>query len=294
MISPFVRRLRLAAELIGLRRQHGYSAHQLADRIGITRSSLSRLENGHVSPDLGVVMKILDLFQVEQQRWEQIIGIARDAQARGWWTRHADQMGVRQALHADLEAGAAAIREYQLTLLPGLLQTPAYVEARLHADPETHTSPHDPTHALQARETRQRLVLRDDGPAYDVILDEIAVRRHAVPAHVAGTQLDHIIELGHEQTNVTIQVLPVSAMIAKIPRSAFVVYGYHDADDPVVTTVDTITKDHVLTDVNHPEQVSRYLALYEHLQQAALDPSDSLDFLTRLAEKMAYRQEGDP
>jgi hypothetical protein len=198
-------------------------------------------------------------------------------------------MGVRQALHADLEAGATTIREYQLTLLPGLLQTPTYTEARLHADPDTHTTQHDPTHALQARETRQRLVLRDDGPTYHVILDEIAVRRHAVPAHVAGDQLDHIIDLGHEQTNVTIQVLPVAAVIAKIPRSAFVIYGYHDPDDPVVTTVDTITKDHVLTDVEHPEQVRRYLALWEHLSLAALNASDSLDFLIRLAERLAHQ-----
>lgn len=289
MISPFVRRLRLAAEVVRLRDEHGYSAHQLAEQIEISKTSLSRLENGRVSPDLGVIMKILELFHVNEQRWEQIIGIARDAQARGWWTRHTDQMGVRQALHADLETGAATIREYQLTLLPGVLQTTTYTEARLRADPDTHPPQFDPIHALRARETRQRLVLRDDGPAYHVILDEIAVRRHAVPPHIAGAQLDHIIHLGHDQTNVVVQVLSVTAVIAKVPRSAFVIYSYHDPDDPVVTTVDTITKDHVLTDVEHSEQVRRYLALWEHLQHAALSPSDSLDFLIRLAEKIAHQ-----
>jgi predicted transcriptional regulator len=68
------------------------------------------VENGRVAPDLQVIMRILDLFKVEEQKWRQIEAIARDAQARGWWTRHADQMGVRQALYADLEAGAATIR----------------------------------------------------------------------------------------------------------------------------------------------------------------------------------------
>lgn len=288
MVSPFVRRLRLAAELVALRERHGYSAQQLADHISIARSSLSRLENGHVAPDLGVIMKVLDLFQVERPRWEQIIAIARDAQARGWWTRHTDQMGVRQALHAELEAGAATIREYQLTLLPGLLQTRTYTEARVHAD-RADPAHYDPTHALQARETRQRLILQPDGPTYHVILDETAVRRHAAPADIVGAQLDHIVQLGHDQNNVTIQVLPVAAALNDIPRSAFILYSYQDPDDPVVATVDTITDDHVLTDVEHPKQVRRYLALYEHLQQAALSPTDSLDFLAGLAEELAHQ-----
>lgn len=292
MISPFVRRLRLGIELVRLREQHGHSAHHVADKIGISRTSLSRVENGHVAPDLHVIIRILDLFQVDEQKRRQIEAIASDAQARGWWTRHTDQMGVRQALHADLEAGAATIREYQLTLLPGLLQTPTYTEARIHADRATNPILYDPTHALQARETRQRMILRDGGPTYHVILDEIAVRRHAVPADVAVAQLDHIAQLGHDQENVTIQILPVNAVITTIPRSAFVLYGYHDAEDPTIATVDTITDDHVLNGIEHPEQVGRYRALYEHLQLIALNASDSLDLLASLAEEQAHHTEG--
>jgi Domain of unknown function (DUF5753) len=43
-------------------------------------------------------------------------------------------MGDRQALYANLEAGAATIREYQQTFLPGLLQIPEFVRARCDAD----------------------------------------------------------------------------------------------------------------------------------------------------------------
>src|SRR5690606_17511225 len=70
MISPFVRRHRLAAELVRLREENRYSAQKLASEIGVGRQSISRLENGHISPDLSVIMKILGLFSVGQRRWE--------------------------------------------------------------------------------------------------------------------------------------------------------------------------------------------------------------------------------
>lgn len=47
--------------------------------------------------------------------------IAREAGEKGRW-ESTRGMGERPALYANLEAGAAQIREYQQTFLPGLLQ----------------------------------------------------------------------------------------------------------------------------------------------------------------------------
>ena len=44
-----------------------------------------------------------------------------------------------------------------------------------------------------------------------------------------------------------------------------------------------MTSDLVLTD---PVDVGRYLTLYERLQEAALTPADSLDFLAAAAQEM--------
>jgi transcriptional regulator with XRE-family HTH domain len=43
-----VGRRRLAAELICLRNEHGFSAARVAKEIGVVRQRISRLENGHV------------------------------------------------------------------------------------------------------------------------------------------------------------------------------------------------------------------------------------------------------
>ena len=131
MISPYVRRLRLGAELRALRAGAGLTHEQVAKRIGVSRAQVSRLENGHVV-DQADVMKILDALGVDGDRWTLVMTIAREAGEKGWW-ESTRGMGERQALYANLEAGAAAIREYQQTFIPGLLQIPEFVRARVGA-----------------------------------------------------------------------------------------------------------------------------------------------------------------
>ena len=111
MISPYVRRLRLGAEIRAMRDAADMTTAQLGRRIGRSRADISRLENGHVI-DQGDVMKILDVFGVDGDRWTLIMTIAREAGEDGWW-KSQRSMGDRQALYANLEAGAVAIREYK-------------------------------------------------------------------------------------------------------------------------------------------------------------------------------------
>ena len=105
MISPYVRKLRLAAEMRRLRADAGLTADQLAKLIGRSRADISRLENGHIA-DQADVIKILDAIGVDGDQWTAIVTIAREASEKGWW-ESAKTMGDRQALVADLEAGAA-------------------------------------------------------------------------------------------------------------------------------------------------------------------------------------------
>jgi transcriptional regulator with XRE-family HTH domain len=274
-------------ELIRLREEHDYSAERLAKAIGVARQRISRVENGHVRPDLDEVMRILDVLNVGEKRWDQIMTIAREAQERGWWEKFANEMGSRQALYANLEAGASTISEYQMTLLPGLLQIPAFTEARARADRGAYPAHFDPVRALEARSARQRMLERPGGPTYEVIIDELAVRRFAAPPSVVAAQLQHLVKVGRNRRKVTIKVLPLAARIFghAVPRSAFFTYRYPDPGDPVVVAVDTVTSDLVLTDA---DEVRYYLALYERLQDAALSPPDSLDFLATVAREMPH------
>lgn len=286
MISPYVRRLRLAAELRALRSGAGLTHDQLAARIGESRAQISRLENGHVV-DQNDVMKILEALDIEGDRWTAIMTIAREAGERGWWesNRH---MGERQARCANLEAGAAAIREYQMTFVPGLLQTPGYAQARAVAEGETGPVDFKPDKSSEGRLGRQRMLRRPAGPSYEVIIDEAAIRRRAAPAEVVKAQFYSLTATVNGTENIRLRILPVEAAIEgyNVPRTAFSIYEYRDPDDPTVVTIDTITDDVVLTDLTDAPDVKLYEALFGRLRDAAWSVDESLEFLIQHAKRL--------
>jgi transcriptional regulator with XRE-family HTH domain len=283
MISPYVRRLRLGAEMRTMRAAAGLTAAQLGKQIGRSRADISRLENGHVV-DQADVMKILDVLNVDGDRWTQVMTIAREAGEKGWWESY-KAMGDRQALYANLEAGAASIREYQQTFLPGLLQIPDFVLARTNADSVLEPMTGNPEGVLAGRAGRQRMFRRPGGPTYEAIIDEVAVRRLCAPPQVVKRQLDHLATTVNGNPKITLRVLPVDARIEgfAVPRCTFSIYTYEDPDDPAIVAIDTVTADPILTD---QAEVGPYEKQFERLREAALPEADSLELLTKRAAEL--------
>jgi transcriptional regulator with XRE-family HTH domain len=284
MISPYVRRLRLADEVRSLRQSMALTQEQLGRRIGRSRADISRLESGH-TVDLADVLGILEALGVDGDRWTQIMTIAREASEAGWW-ESCKSMGERQTLIADLEAGACAIRAYEQTFVPGLLQIPEFVRARSVASATLEPVSGTVDGILAGRAGRQRMLRRPGGPTLEVIVDEVAVRRLAAPAHVVKKQLCHLATVVNKDRNIALRVLPVHALIKDftVPRSAFTMFTYPDPGDPDVVAVDTVTSDLILT---AKDQVAPYGRLYERLREAALPPAGSIDLLTKAAAELA-------
>lgn len=285
MISPYVRRLRLGQELKTLRTAAGITHEKLAAQVTPSRQQISRLELGQAAPDLNDIMQILEVLGVEGERWTEIMMIAREAAERGWWESGSRAMGERQALFADLEAGATTIREYQQVLISGLLQTEGFSRTRMEAYPWPPTAGVTLEGVLNGRTGRQRMLRRSGGPTYEAILDELAVRRESAPPQVLRDQLMQVANASLASERITIRVLPVDAKIDgyRLPTSSFSLYTYADPGDPVVVGVESVTTDLVLTD---PAQAERYTGMYDALRSAALSVEDSREFLTQAAQAL--------
>jgi transcriptional regulator with XRE-family HTH domain len=280
MISPHVRKLRLADELRRLRTNAGYTHEQLAKKIGQSRAQISRLENGHVA-DQDDVMRILDALEVQGDEWTKIMTFAREAGERGWWESN-KAMGERQALYANLEAGATTIREFAMTFVPGLLQSAAFTRYRVEADTKAGVK-FDVAKIIEAREGRQRMLRRPNGPDYRVILDEVAIRRFAADEEIVRQQLYHVAKLVNENERYHLRVLPLDAKIPgyNVPRGSFSVYTFSEKDDPTIVLVDTVTSD---LEVNDPNEAQRYVDLFDGMWEASIDEERSLDYLSGTAE----------
>jgi transcriptional regulator with XRE-family HTH domain len=285
MTSPFVRRRRLAAELRALREERGMTADRLARLIHQSRMKISKLENAHIRPDLAEIMKILDVLGVTGDKWHEIVRIARDAAERGWWDAYGDAMGDRQRLYADIESGAKTIREYQPGAMPGILQTPDYTWALIeHAKTEGPIT-YIPERLVEARLQRQRTVLRPGGPEYEVILDEVGLRRFSVPPDVMYAQLHRVIKVAETQPRVTVRVFPlITGMTESLtPGGSVVLFSFPDPTDPPMAAVQTVSAELFYTE---PHEVARYARRYDYVRNASLSEVGSLSFLSELADQI--------
>ena len=288
MVSPFVRRQRLATVLRELREERGMMADELAKRIHYSRTKISRLENAYGRPDVADVIQILDALDVPDNQWSQIVRLASSAAAKGWWDRYGDAMGPRQRLYADIESGAKTIKEFNLSSIPGVLQTPELTNALVELARTDGPLDFRPDAMAKARRQRLATILRQDGPTYEFIIDEVVTRRLNVAASIMAAQLHHMVEQVSAEPRLAVRVLPVDAYLsnALLPKVTFTLFTFPDPDDPAMAVVDTLT-----TDLIHTEQreVKRYTQRYNDLAQAALDPHDSLALLTEAANQLTEK-----
>ncbi|MFG2090254.1 MULTISPECIES: helix-turn-helix domain-containing protein [unclassified Spirillospora] len=249
MTSPFVRRRRLAAELRTLREQNGITADELARRIYRSRMTVSKLENARCRPDVRDIVKIMKVLGVTGERFDAIFEIACDAADRGWWDAYGDAMGARQRMYADLESGAATIREYNQFTIPGVLQTPDFIQFMIEMAEAEGERGFVADRLIEARLRRRAHVLGAGGPRYEVILDEVVVRRPTAQPQIMLAQLRSLIETAARHPYVTVLMLPVAADFTGrlLPKSAFFLFDFKDSVDPLIAVVDTVSTDIVHT-----------------------------------------------
>jgi hypothetical protein len=223
---------------------------------------------------------------VDGDEWTKIMTIAREAGEAGWWESYRT-MGERQAMFANLEAGAATIRDYQQIFIPGLLQTPEFALARTEPAAALEDLSNGTRDGIVAgRMMRQRMFRRPGGPTYEGIIDELAIRRLAAPPTVVKKALYHTATLVNENPMITLRALPIDARIESYatPPSSFTIYTFADPEDPVVVAVVTITAEFFLTE---PADVAPYEELFDRLRKQALPEADSLDLVTEAAARLA-------
>ncbi|TMR97224.1 helix-turn-helix domain-containing protein [Nonomuraea basaltis] len=107
-----------------------------------------------------------------------------------------------------IEAAAKSIRIYQLALVPGLLQTPAYARAVFEGEPGA--IPGEVEKAVNARLQRQAILSRANPPSISVILDESVLLRQIGGPEVMKEQVNYLLDM-MTRPYVTVRVVPLSS-----------------------------------------------------------------------------------
>lgn len=284
--SPLIRRHRLARMVRELRGQV-MTADQLARGAGCSRSEISRLENAEGVPRIRHVISVAKALGVgtDCPQGATIIDVAHAANMRGWWDA-TEFKGISKGQRrcADVESAAVTMRHYNTSVMPWLLQTARYIEARDESRRADGVAV-APVHGL-ARLRRQQEVMGTDGPQMTILLEEQVIRRPLVDAEIMAEQLRHLAQVNSTNPRVTVQILPVRASFGRhaVPIAAFSLYTYPDPADLTAMMQPTMTDDVLVYDQT---LVPLYERLFARLHEAALSPEESTALLAREADHWA-------
>lgn len=275
-----VRVRRVSGELRELRRDHGLAADEVARALGMSVSKLSRVENGVRRPVPDDVSALLGLYRVPARRREELLSLVRDGEDYNW-SRY--QNGKLPAMWDELpkfEQEATVISNYELAVIPGLLQTAEYVRACVTAANED-LSAADLDMYVEHRMARQANWRRPDGPPLHVVMDENACRRPVGGAEVMCAQLRHIVQVAR-QSKLTVQILPENVGAHPGVEGSFMLLDFDEL--PELAYIEHRCSGSFLEATEH---VAGMKKVFRRLRQLALPPEDSVDLIASIADEMS-------
>ncbi|MEU1195374.1 MULTISPECIES: helix-turn-helix domain-containing protein [Streptomyces] len=280
-VNPTVRRRRLGQELRRLRELKGMTAEEVAERLLVSQSKISRLENGRRSISQRDVRDLCGVYEVEDHRIvDSLMQMAKDSRQQGWWHSFGD---IPYSVYIGLETDAASLRVYDPQVVPGLLQTRSYAEA-LIAGALPETAPGDIDKRVQVRMKRQERISAPDNPLrLWTVLDEAALRRTVGNRSLMRDQLEHLVEQS-QLPHVTVQVIPFDMGAHPGLNGQYAILEFPDAADSSVVYIEGVTSDLYLEKAN---DVQKYSVMYEHLRAQALNVEQSRQFIADIAKEHA-------
>jgi len=279
--SPTVRRRRLALELRRLREAAKLTCEEVADHLECSASKISRVETGRVSVSPRDVRDMLELYGVPGAQRESLVQLARDSRQKGWWHAYSDTMQPQMATYIGLESAASEIRIYEVSLIPGLLQTEDYARAVIRAGMVNSPS-EDIERRVALLMARQPAVVREDPPKVWAVLDEAALRRRVGGSGLMRLQLEHLLAQA-ALPNVAVQVIPFGGGAHPAMGRPFIILVFPERVDTDVVYLEDLTSALYLEDV---AEVDRYNVFFNHLRATALSFDDSAALITSVLKEM--------
>jgi transcriptional regulator with XRE-family HTH domain len=255
------------------------TAEEVAAKLLVSQSKISRLENGRRSISQRDVRDLCGVYGVEDNRIvESLMQMAKESRQQGWWHAFGD---IPYSVYIGLETEAANLRVYEPQVVPGLLQTPAYAAASIAGNlPEA--TPEQVDKRVNVRLRRQERITDEESPLRMwAVIDEAALCRKTGSAQIMHEQLLHLVEVSR-LPHVTVQVLPFEAGAHPGLSGQFAVLEFTDSTDATVVYLEGVNSDLYL---EKDADVQAYSVMYEHLRAQALSAEHTREFVLEAAQR---------
>ncbi len=280
--GPTVRRRRLGTELRRLRDSSGYKLEEVAAELGVAPSTLSRIETGKAPTKSAYLNQMLEMYGVADAGQRQIlVDMAREGHRKGWWAAYDDVLPSGFDIYVGLEAETAAIRSYEISVVPGLLQTADYALAVIREMFPRYTA-EQINRLVDLRMARQHRL--DDTPPLELwaILDEAVIRRTVGGPAVMRRQLNHLIAEAN-RPSITMQILPFACGAHAGHGGSFSILEFPERSDSEVGYVESVAG-HIYLEKD--KEVRTRAESFDRLRAAALSPGASADLISQAARDL--------
>lgn len=277
-------RERLAAELRRMRALSGLSGRDLARRLGISQSKVSRIESGATVPSLPEVNGWMAAVDAGAETARRLVALTEAActEVSAWRTALRDRPHLQDQV-LDRENRTSRSQTFQPSVVPGLLQTAEYARRVFALFDEVPYGDAELAAAVAGRLNRQ-LALYQEERRFEFVISEAALRWRPGPVRLLLAQLDRIASLSTLE-NVRVGVVPSDAEAITYLSHGFVI-AYGGADDEARVTVEAA---HAKLSITGPEDVELYRRRWALLSRMTLFGDDARAFLARLGT--ALREE---
>lgn len=280
-VSPTLRRKRLAARLLQMRESAGLKGADVAEDLGWTPSKIVWIEkNRGKKPSVSDVRLLCQAYGADDATRLYLEQLARDGRLKGWWDSYSDALPTPYENLVGLEAEAATVLNFEIGMIPGLLQTEDYARAMSQAGP-AELSAEDVEARVEVRMRRQE-VLRQDPPLRLIaIMDEAALHRQVGGSAVMRAQLQRLLDVVEDHSRVTVQVIPFDRGAHPSMTNGFAILQFPEQDDPDVVYVENAAGGLWL---EKAAEVSDHHVGFQHLLGTAASARDTIALIRQMAK----------
>jgi hypothetical protein len=273
-----VAKRRLSRRLAELRVGTGYTANHVCDILNWGRGKVGRFEaNQWKRPEMSDIRDLLRIYEVEGAAREEIEDLAVRSRVRPWWREYGE---IFDNEFPGYENDATSIQVFMPLVVPGLLQTVAYMEAQFKSGARP---PAWRRRAIGARLRRQEILDRSDGtaPRLSIVITEASLLYRWGMHGDRRDQIEHLAQLSRRR-NVELRIQRFDDGPPTGIYSMTNIFGFPDRE-PSLVFVET---DYSIDEVSHPDPVGGYIQSFERACDAALEPEDTTVYLETLARRM--------
>lgn len=268
-------RVNLAEELRVLRKRAGMSTRSVAAELGTSAAWVSRTETGTRQPSWVEVASLCRLYGASDVLLQLLLEKVAETDER---VAQLPPPGNCTDPLADvmlLESKAHRVTEFEIALVPGLLQTGHYAR-QIFATGACSRA--ELERRLSVRLGRQAVLSRPNRPEMRFLLDEFVLLRVVGDRTVMRDQLRNILKQA-QRPNVRVRIIPAASGAHAGLDGSFAVYEFADLDTYVY--LEDRKGGFFRTGSSG---AGEYVDVRNELWSAALDEEQSQDLLRQVAE----------